>query len=391
MAPEEGRRTVPKTRLQRLDLSPEDRSSPKYERLKQYLRSEVMAGRLKPRDALPPEQSMAESLGIARSTVRQALASLEKEGLIQRVAGKGTFVHDQARQRLQNTQYTFALMAPQTRSFFYPSLLHGFEASLNRHQYQTVVCATENNLEKQGCFILRLLDMEVGGVAMVPTSNPPTPPYQIRQLQQRGTPVVFCHRRVEGVNAPLVAIPFVEAGQIAGRAFLEHGHRRAALFAARKSAASTGFENGLRSAMRAGGGDLSKESVIIVPEAGLHHQEHDEAVRQHLREIFDRPQPPTAILTSYDPLAELIYLELGQLGLQVPRDVSVIGFGGTWREGGLLRRITSVAVDEAETGRRAAELLCEMRAGERPLDDNTEIHMPLMLTDGQTLGPAPVS
>ena len=91
-------------------------------------------------------------------------------------------------------------------------------------------------------------------------------------------------------------------------------------------------------------------------------------------------------MTSYDPLAELIYLELGQLGLQVPRDVSLIGFGGTWREGGLLRRITSVAVDEAETGRRAAELLREMRAGERPLDDNTEILMPLVLTEGKTLG-----
>ena len=31
----------------------------------------------------------------------------------------------------------------------------------------------------------------------------------------------------------------------------------------------------------------------------------------------------------------------------------------------------------------------EMRSGDRPLDDNTEIMMPLTLTEGQTLGPAP--
>ncbi len=231
--------------------------------------------------------------------------------------------------------------------------------------------------------------MAVGGVAIVPTSDPPTPIYQIRQLQQRGTPVVFCHRRVEGTSGPLVAIPFFEAGQMAGKAFLENGHRRAAIFLSRKGAAAKGFENGLRTAMRAGGGELLAESVFVVPEGGLRHEEHDKAVRQYLQELFDQPKPPTAIMTSYDPLAELIYLELGQLGLQVGRDVSLIGFGSTWREGGLLRRLTSVSVDESQTGRRAAELLCEMRFGDRPLDDDTEIMMPLTITDGRTLGPAP--
>ncbi|MBN2296816.1 MAG: GntR family transcriptional regulator, partial [Pirellulales bacterium] len=60
------------TRLNGLDISSESRSEPKYERLIKYLRDEVLTGRLKPLDALPPEQSMADSLGIARSTVRQA-------------------------------------------------------------------------------------------------------------------------------------------------------------------------------------------------------------------------------------------------------------------------------------------------------------------------------
>ena len=186
-----------------------------------------------------------------------------------------------------------------------------------------------------------------------------------------------------------MAIPFFEAGQMAGKAFLENGHRRAAIFLSRTGTAARGFENGLRTAMRAGGGELPAESVFIVPEAGLRHEEHDKAVRQYLRQLFERPKPPTAIMTSYDPLAELIYLELVQLGFQVGRDVSLIGFGSTWREGGLLRRLTSVVVDESQTGRLAADLLCEMRFGDRPLEDDTEIVMPLSMTDGRTLGPAP--
>jgi len=98
------------------------------------------------------------------------------------------------------------------------------------------------------------------------------------------------------------------------------------------------------------------------------------------------PNPPTAIMASFDSMAELIYLLLGRLGLRVPEDISLIGFGGTWREGAVVRQLTSVTVDEAELGRHAVEMLHEMRSGERPIDDIEEIVMPLNLSDGQTLG-----
>ena len=78
---------------------------------------------------------------------------------------------------------------------------------------------------------------------------------------------------------------------------------------------------------------------------------------------------------------------LGRLGLRVPEDISLVGFGGTWRDGAIARELTSVAVDETEVGRRAAGLLHQMRNGDRPLDNNEEILMPLCLSAGRTLGP----
>jgi len=194
---------------------------------------------------------------------------------------------------------------------------------------------------------------------------------------------VFCHRRVEGIAAPLLAIPFREVGRFAGKILMEHGHRRVAFFVTRPSPTVQAYEEGLQEALRTGGSDIP---IQIVHVAESMTSLSEEAVWTALQQTFANPDPPTAIWTSFDSLAEVIYLLLPQLGLRVPEDVSLLGFGGAFREGALTRRLTSVVVDEIATGRQAASLLHEMRRGERAIDDNTEIVMELSLSEGETLG-----
>jgi DNA-binding LacI/PurR family transcriptional regulator len=94
---------------------------------------------------------------------------------------------------------------------------------------------------------------------------------------------------------------------------------------------------------------------------------------------------PTAIFASFDSLAEMIYFLLPRLGLRVPEDVSLLAFGGAWRQGAWMRRLSSVVVDEVATGQTAVSLLHEMRRGDRPIDDNTEVTMKLSVSMGETL------
>src|SRR6478752_8804911 len=107
---------------------------PKHERLRAYLLKELNSGRLKPGDALPTEVALASSAEVSRNTVRHALAELERSGLIRRVRGSGTFVHESAMERLKSGLDIFALVIPDTRAGFYPSLQRGFHAaSANFH------------------------------------------------------------------------------------------------------------------------------------------------------------------------------------------------------------------------------------------------------------------
>ncbi len=73
-----------------------DRASPVpfYFQLARALRGEIVSGRWRAGDRLVSEPAMCKHFDVSRSTVRQALQSLEAEGLIRREKGRGTFVAD---------------------------------------------------------------------------------------------------------------------------------------------------------------------------------------------------------------------------------------------------------------------------------------------------------
>jgi GntR family transcriptional repressor for pyruvate dehydrogenase complex len=66
------------------------------ERAAAALREYILANRLAPGTRLPPEPSLAASLGVSRNVLRQAVASLQGLGMLRVTQGSGTFVADPA-------------------------------------------------------------------------------------------------------------------------------------------------------------------------------------------------------------------------------------------------------------------------------------------------------
>ena len=73
-----------------------DKAIPLYYQLETILRKKISAGDYSPDIPLPSEDALAEEYEVSRITVRQALSSLEQDGLVIRQRGKGTFVSERA-------------------------------------------------------------------------------------------------------------------------------------------------------------------------------------------------------------------------------------------------------------------------------------------------------
>lgn len=67
---------------------------PRWERIAQALRDDIVAGRLPPGARLPNESQLAARFGVHRHTLRQAMQRLATEGFVQVRQGAGTFVRE---------------------------------------------------------------------------------------------------------------------------------------------------------------------------------------------------------------------------------------------------------------------------------------------------------
>ncbi|WP_038058876.1 GntR family transcriptional regulator [Thermus amyloliquefaciens] len=90
---------------------------PKYLEVARRLREALLQGIYK--EALPPERTLAEALGVSRDSLRKALDLLEEEGLVVRRQGSGTFVAKRATFRTRLLGFSEEMRAlglrPETR------------------------------------------------------------------------------------------------------------------------------------------------------------------------------------------------------------------------------------------------------------------------------------
>jgi len=76
-------------------------SSPIYEQITKQIKSQIINGELKEGEALPSIRKLAKELQISVITTKRAYEELEREGYIDTVAGKGSFVARQNRELLK--------------------------------------------------------------------------------------------------------------------------------------------------------------------------------------------------------------------------------------------------------------------------------------------------
>lgn len=205
------------------------------------------------------------------------------------------------------------------------------------------------------------------------------PDEEVRRLKAEAIPCVLIDARHEAL--PNVLIDDVAGGELATRYLLELGHRRIA-FVGDKPADAFRFRSsrdrtiGFERAHAAAG-------VPVRPEYVREGTQSRHVARSIAEELLRLPEPPSAVFAASDVQALGVLEAARGLGVDVPNDLSVIGFDDI--EIASYVGLTTVRQPLFESGRRGAELLLQALEGE-PLAARVET-LPLELVVRGTTRP----
>jgi DNA-binding LacI/PurR family transcriptional regulator len=185
---------------------------------------------------------------------------------------------------------------------------------------------------------------------------PPDP--EVRRLRAESIPCVLIDARHDGL--PSVVIDDIAGGELATRHLLELGHRRIA-FIGDKPADPFRFQS---SRDRTIGYEraLASAGVPIRPEFVREGTQSRHLARSIADELLRLPEPPTAVFAASDVQALGVLEAARALQIDVPEQLSVIGFDDI--EIASYVGLTTIRQRLFESGRRGAELLLQALAGE---------------------------
>lgn len=243
---------------------------------------------------------------------------------------------------------TIGLVVPDNSNPFFAEVTRIVEDIGFENGYSVILCNSDGNLEKEAAYVNVLIAKQVDGVIFIAAGSK----YEhLHELATAGIPVVVADRDIPQTLADVVLVDNEQGGYDATRYLLSLGHRRIACIAGPSDLTpSADRVHGYRRALGEFGVPI--EEKWIVP-GDFRYQGGEAAIAELLR----LDEPPSAVFACNDVMAIGALRAVRSAGLQVPGDVSIVGFDDIPLASAVSPALTTVAQPIVELATLAAQLL----------------------------------
>ena len=290
------------------------------------LKDEIQAGRYANSRAFPSEMSLARRFGVSRSMMTNVVRELEREGLVSRRQGKGTFVKKRGASR------RIGLIVPgvAVTDFFKP-VVSEINRLAREAGYELRFGEVWSEMREERIAQVRELAAEFikgdfAGVIYEPLAGPigdEINPHILELFDRKKIPVVLLDCDIvpfpERSHYDVVGVNDLEAGARIARHLMDVGAKRIHFLIC--ELCPTTFANrlaGAEAALKLAGIKLPKGGNVLYAEA--------DDLRSLMRYLKRQKPRPDAFICSNDAIAAVFKQTLEKSGLRVPEDVMLTGF-----------------------------------------------------------------
>jgi DNA-binding LacI/PurR family transcriptional regulator len=227
--------------------------------------------------------------------------------------------------RPQQTK-ALGLLVPEFGNPIFAALAQAIETRATAAGYAAILCNTAGSARRELEHVHMLLERGVDGMMFIcgEATDVRGEHDHYRELLRRGARMVFVNGGPEQLGVTTVGVDERAAGRIATEHLLELGHRRIGFVAGESYAQPT--------REKLGGRNDALEAAGLDPDGCVANDRFTvEGGRRALRRLLEATtgERPTGVICSSDLMAIGALQEATAAGLEVPGDLSIVGFDGT--------------------------------------------------------------
>lgn len=327
-------------------------------------------------------KDVAREAGVSTATVSHVVNNTRfvSDEVRARVLGAvercGYYPNAHARSLASGRSQTLGLVVSDISNPFFPELIKSIEAAAFERGYDLVLSNTNYDPGRTSHYVRRFIERKAAGVVVMTSELDKA---LVGELARRDVSVVFLDLGKPGVRMSNLSVNYEAGIEEAIGHLVALGHEEIAFVSGPERLRSAArrleaFRHSMRrhlprARVRLYGGDFKLDGG-----------------RRAAAEMLAADERPTAVLAANDLMALGVMAELRAAGLQIPRDVSVIGFDDIAFAASAEPPLTTVCLPRAELGRRAVEAL--MANIEHPERRGVQVNIPTFLVTRASTAPA---
>jgi len=336
----------------------------------EYLRDEMLTGRILPGEKIPSENELAGKFSLSRHTVRKSISMLVNEGLLYAEQGRGTFSSGVLRKSKDSRN--IGVITTYISEYIFPQVINGIDEVLSQNGYSIILKNTGNDCLKEVACLKDILGKDIAGLIVEPTRSAlySRNIKYYETLDSYGIPYVFIHGCYEQLGRkPCVLLDDAGGMHELVTHLVKTGHRSiCGIFKADDVQGLNRHKGYVRA--------LSESGLVYDPEKVIWFHTEDRASKPNaaLQALIAGGSKIDAVVCYNDEIAfETVKLLTG-MNIKVPQEISVTGFDDSYLAESSPVRLTTVRHPKKDLGREAASMILQLiSAGKGGIGANGDV------------------
>jgi LacI family transcriptional regulator len=306
-------------------------------------------------------KDIAKALGLSTSTISRALRdsyeiSEETKKLVLECAEKLNYRPNPIALSLKERRSrSIGVIVCEIANNFFSQIINGIESVAYERGYN----------EREIMDLQFLASRSVDGL-LISVSTETNDINHLKSLHDRGLPIVFFDRTLEGLNTHSVIVDNFNGAYLATEHLIKNGYKNIAAITNSEFLSITNERlAGYKQALIDNNLPVKNSFIQHCFYGGMVFSEVEEAVNK----LFTQKQKPDAIFATSDKLSSGCLKTLNRRGLSIPNDIALVGFSNTDIAELLKPSLTVIRQPAYEMGRAATDLLLQQIESKRPVKD----------------------